>query len=52
MTGHVTRGIATTLVALTFIAALADLTLRDAIAAGMMIFPFAFLIGKYVIRNS
>lgn len=52
MSKNVTQGLLTTGVVLLFIATLAELTLRDAAAATIMIYPFAHLFCKYVIRES
>lgn len=52
MTRNVTQALMTTGLVLLFIATLAELTLRDAAAVTIMIYPFAHLFCKYVIRES
>lgn len=52
MTRTVSQAIATTGVILIFLGTVGGITLRDAIAATIMVYPFAHLFCKYVIRES
>lgn len=52
VTRTVSQAIATTGVILIFLGTVGGITLRDAIAATIMVYPFAYLFCKYVVRES
>jgi hypothetical protein len=49
MTRTVSRAILTTVAVLLFVAGIGGLTIRDTVAAAVMLYPFAHLFCKYVI---